>query len=365
MRKIILFMLSAFVINAFAQKRQVAILEPVDSDNALTSGVKLMLRSYLAEAVTNTDGYEAYDRTNLQQILGEQDFQRSGFVSNDDIKKIGEMTGVQYILVTEASKLDGQTLFISATILDVETARMIKKTNTTSKTDVASLQKSAQELASFLLLDVSKAEDREALLKRTREKEKAATLLAKEQAKQEKAEKRRKYKNSYIAWGMAGAGYPWNLVTSIEYRGGGIVGWGLYGDIGMDFTHIEYSFNDGSTTERAKTVKTAFRYAAGAKFYPYKGLFVDFGYGSIAKPSVSKVSVPYYGAYEVKKRNSAARKAVENSHGILVHAGYNLALQNTQPGFFLGISGGISYDVINKVIAPSVNLKIGLAFSLK
>lgn len=161
-------------------------------------------------------------------------------------------------------------------------------------------------------------------------------------------------KNRYVAWNIAGAGYPWNLVTGIEFRGGGIVGVGLYGDIGMDFTTIDYFDNYG---DNVSTVKTAFRYAGGIKFYPYRGLFLDCGYGSIAQ---AKVTLKHYTFYSTPK---AAREAVLNSHGLLFHAGYNLVTNLSDgAGFFLGISGGASYDVIYKVFAPSVNLKIGVAW---
>lgn len=168
-------------------------------------------------------------------------------------------------------------------------------------------------------------------------------------------------KNRYIAWNIAGAGYPWNLVTGIEFRAGGIVGVGLYGDIGMDFTTISYDYYDGGKVA-GNTVKTAFRYAGGIRFYPYRGLFVDCGYGSIAKTNVSLKGMKN-GQYKFYSTPEAARAAVQNSHGLLFHAGYNLVTNLSDgAGFFLGISGGASYDVINYVFAPSVNLKIGVAW---
>lgn len=146
-------------------------------------------------------------------------------------------------------------------------------------------------------------------------------------------------KNRYVAWSIAGAGYPWNLVTGIEFRGGGLVGFGLYGDIGMDFTYRAEGYYTHASTE------VNFRYAGGVKFYPYRGLFLDCGYGTICPTYVT------------------ANQKLEKSHGILFHAGYNLVTDlSNGAGFFLGLSGGASYDVINKVFAPSVNLKIGVAW---
>lgn len=155
MKKLSLLLFVALLaMGAMAQTRKVAILETVDRESALSYGIKLMVCSYLSEAITNTSGYEAYDRTDLQQIFDEQDFQRTGNVSDEDIKKIGKMTGVQYVLVTEASKLDENNLFITSKILNVETARVEKTANATSKTDIPSMQKCAQDLASRLLADI-------------------------------------------------------------------------------------------------------------------------------------------------------------------------------------------------------------------
>lgn len=112
-----------------AQVRRVAILEVVDKENKVSYANKLILRANLSKAITNTAGYEAYDRTDIDAIMGEQNFQRTGMVSNDQIKRLGEMTGANYILVTEAVILDSRTMFITAKLLDVETARTIMTDN--------------------------------------------------------------------------------------------------------------------------------------------------------------------------------------------------------------------------------------------
>ena len=51
------------------------------SDMKLEYTEKLMLRSNLARAVTNIEGFEAYNRTDIDAILNEHGFQRSGNVS--------------------------------------------------------------------------------------------------------------------------------------------------------------------------------------------------------------------------------------------------------------------------------------------
>ena len=98
--------------------KRVAILETVDKENKVSYANKLILRANLSKAITNTAGYEAYDRTDIDAIMGEQNFQRTGMVSNEQIKRLGEMTGANYILVAEAVVVDAKTMFITAKLLD-------------------------------------------------------------------------------------------------------------------------------------------------------------------------------------------------------------------------------------------------------
>lgn len=120
--KVFIFMLLALSMTAVAQTKKVAILETVDREGRVPYGVKLQLRSNLTYAVSNTRGYEGYDRVDMSQIMSEQDFQRTGMVSNEQIRKLGEMTGASSILVSEAAVYDESNIILTAKILNVETA---------------------------------------------------------------------------------------------------------------------------------------------------------------------------------------------------------------------------------------------------
>ncbi len=109
---------------SFAQTKKVAILEVVDREGRLSYSQKLVLRSNMARAVTNTLGYEAYDRTDVDMIMSEHDFQRTGLVKDEDIRRLGEMTGVSLILVTEGVLTDDNNIFVTAKILNVETGKV-------------------------------------------------------------------------------------------------------------------------------------------------------------------------------------------------------------------------------------------------
>lgn len=123
--KTILFLFLLFSAVVSAQVKRVAILETVDKEDEVSYATKLILRTSLSKAISNTPGCEVYDRTDIDAIMSEHTFQRTGLVSNDQIKRLGEMTGAEYILVAEAVKINAKKLFVTAKLLDVETARTI------------------------------------------------------------------------------------------------------------------------------------------------------------------------------------------------------------------------------------------------
>ena len=148
MKKVFLLtclLLSAFM--TFAQTKKVAILEVVDREGKLSYGNKMMLRSNLARAITNTVGYEAYDRTDMDAIMSEHDFQRTGLVSEDQIKQLGKMTGVELILVAEAALVGNNSMFVSAKILNVETAKVEMMDNISMGLEAMAMQQGCTTLA--------------------------------------------------------------------------------------------------------------------------------------------------------------------------------------------------------------------------
>ena len=135
--------------------KKVAILETVDKENKVDYVHELMLRANLTKAITNTPGYEAYDRTDIDQVMSEHDFQRTGMVSEEQIKRIGVMTGASYVLIAEAAKADANNLFITAKIVDVETAKTDRTDNKLISINADAIQRGCNELAFSLLGGVS------------------------------------------------------------------------------------------------------------------------------------------------------------------------------------------------------------------
>lgn len=130
---------------------QVAILETVDKAQDVKRGVKLLLRSTLATAITNTPGYEALERVDLSGIVNEQKFQRDGHVSDNQIKKIGEATGADYVLIAEVANYDETNVIITAKIINVETFKIARSAEELSGIAPKEMKKSCTNLAAQLL----------------------------------------------------------------------------------------------------------------------------------------------------------------------------------------------------------------------
>lgn len=152
MKKISLFLLLLVPLAMMAENvTKIAVLETVDKAGNVEYGKRLYVRNTLTRAIAGTPGYEAYDRVDISSIFKELDFQRTGNVSEDQIKELGKMTGAQYVLVPEIAKMDANTFYITAKILDVETAQAVSVSGATSTTEVFSMQEACIQMANELL----------------------------------------------------------------------------------------------------------------------------------------------------------------------------------------------------------------------
>ena len=161
MKRIALFLcLYISTLCSFAlETKKVAILEVVDRENKLSYHQKLMLRSRLAEEVNKASGFEAYDRSNIDAIMSEHNFQRTGFVSPDQIRQLGKMAGASYILVIEGAVSSQGSLFVSATVLDVESAQMAVAASENIPTTETGLIQGCANLANKLFRELKAETD--------------------------------------------------------------------------------------------------------------------------------------------------------------------------------------------------------------
>ena len=109
-------------VSLFASAQKIALLEPrIGEGSTSVSGMeKAMVRGELRKAIVNHTGFEAFTRADIDQLMQEQDFQRTGNVSEADIHKMGEMSGADFICVSTLNKSDDE-FYLEAYLINVET----------------------------------------------------------------------------------------------------------------------------------------------------------------------------------------------------------------------------------------------------
>ena len=122
MKKLFIILLSVISLTAVAQNQKIALLEPRAGEGSTTiSGMeKAMVRGELRKAIVNHTGYEAFTRADIDQLMKEQDFQRTGNVSEADIHRMGEMSGADFICVSTLNK-SADEFYLEAYLINVET----------------------------------------------------------------------------------------------------------------------------------------------------------------------------------------------------------------------------------------------------
>lgn len=111
-----------------AQNKAVAVTEVVDKEDKVSYATEIMVRTRLTAAISMKQGYTAYDRVDLQSIMSEQNFQRTGLVDDATIKRLGEMTGASLILIPEVAMSDDGKIYVAVKMLDVTTAQTLMST---------------------------------------------------------------------------------------------------------------------------------------------------------------------------------------------------------------------------------------------
>ncbi len=108
---------------------------------------------FLVTDIVKTEKFIVLDRANIEKILGEQAFQRSGVTSAADAARLGRLLNVQKILLGSLLKLGGE-YYLNVSVIDVETAAIALAARETcaSMDELPQLtQKIAQQLAQMVI----------------------------------------------------------------------------------------------------------------------------------------------------------------------------------------------------------------------
>jgi len=107
-----------------AQERQNVAIYMVGEEPSGAYGAYKVLGGELAKAISGSSKFSAIDRTEaiLGQLSKEHTYQRSGAVSDDQIKALGQQFGAQYLCIVEMSALQGGSFYVDVRLVDVVTA---------------------------------------------------------------------------------------------------------------------------------------------------------------------------------------------------------------------------------------------------
>ena len=124
MKRLLILLLSVLSVTVFAQEKQVAILEPIPMTKEVSTMHRSMVRGEMVKAIGRQSGYAAFTRTDIDQIMSEQNFQQSGMVDDATRKRIGAMQGVDYVCVTRITK-EGNNYYLEANLVNIETGKIL------------------------------------------------------------------------------------------------------------------------------------------------------------------------------------------------------------------------------------------------
>lgn len=155
MRKILTIILCMLSIIVSAEQIKMALLQPriAEGSDACRPIELNMVRGELRKAFGWQSDFQVLTRTDVDQMLKELGFQQSGMVNDTQRKKVGEMTGAQYICISTITK-DGTQLYIESYLVDVETGQMTNPATqfaNVQNNDYSTLQEPCNALAREML----------------------------------------------------------------------------------------------------------------------------------------------------------------------------------------------------------------------
>lgn len=153
---LLMAMLTLSLFAAAQNEYKVAVWETKCSDNSILPMQATMVRGGMETAVGNTAGYKVFDRSAFDVLMKEHGFQRSGAVKDEEIKQMGQLAGVEYIIVPEAMA-NGSDFYIIVKMLDVESGEFGAVYDALCTSSAADIYKACRELGAKLFGNASPA----------------------------------------------------------------------------------------------------------------------------------------------------------------------------------------------------------------
>jgi TolB-like protein len=94
------------------------------SSQNIDSKVTSVLIDFIINAFVNSGSVKVVDRSSIEKILKEQEFQMQDFVDSAKASEIGKLLGAEYVVTGGLNKID-QTIYLSIKLVSVKTAEII------------------------------------------------------------------------------------------------------------------------------------------------------------------------------------------------------------------------------------------------
>jgi TolB-like protein len=108
-------------------RKTVAVVDFTDLQGNVTELGRFLSEELSVQLVADAKGFEVIERTQLKVILKEHQLSSSGLIDPSTAKKLGQIAGVD-ALVTGTITALGDTVRLSAKVVDTQTAKMIGAT---------------------------------------------------------------------------------------------------------------------------------------------------------------------------------------------------------------------------------------------
>lgn len=118
----LLFVLAtAFSATANGGKLSVAVFDPTSSGTSIDEGTRIAIREIISSTIVNTGEYNLVERSLLEKVMQEQQFNNSGMVTENDATEIGKLAGANKIVLSVVTLTGGRNM-LSIKMIDVKTA---------------------------------------------------------------------------------------------------------------------------------------------------------------------------------------------------------------------------------------------------
>jgi len=123
--KTVFIALLAFCGFAMAEQDTVAIYMAGEEPQG-AEGIHKIMGGELARVISQSEKYLAVDRTEaiLQKLAVEHRYQRSGAVSEEQIKDLGSQLGVQFLCISDITGHPGDEYYLNTSLVDVKSAKI-------------------------------------------------------------------------------------------------------------------------------------------------------------------------------------------------------------------------------------------------